>query len=101
MMEEGRRVVWVRLPDNCRRCLSDSLLPSPPPRSPIIASNTSHRSEFTTVICYDIIFVLQVLPGYHGDLMRGTLIFIPSYFDFVRVRNLMKRGELSFAAISE
>ena len=42
-----------------------------------------------------------MLPGYHGDLMRGTLIFIPSYFDFVRIRNLMMKEELSFASISE
>lgn len=45
--------------------------------------------------------LLQVLPGYQGDLMKGTLIFIPSYFDFVRVRNHMKKMELSIAVISE
>ena len=33
--------------------------------------------------------------------MKGTVIFIPSYFDFVRVRNLMKKEELSLAALSE
>lgn len=44
---------------------------------------------------------VQVLPGYQGELMRGTLIFIPSYFDFVRVRNYMRKQELSFAVISE
>ena len=33
--------------------------------------------------------------------MKGTVIFIPSYFDFVRVRNLMKKEELSIAALSE
>ncbi|CAI8024360.1 Digestive organ expansion factor homolog [Geodia barretti] len=46
-------------------------------------------------------FSSQVLPSYRGDLMKGTVIFIPSYFDFVRVRNLMKKEELSIAALSE
>jgi U3 small nucleolar RNA-associated protein 25 len=46
-------------------------------------------------------FSSQVLPSYRGDLMKGTVIFIPSYFDFVRVRNLMKKEELSLAALSE
>ena len=45
--------------------------------------------------------LVQVLPGYQAELMKGTLIFIPSYFDFVRLRNLMKKQELSYAAISE
>lgn len=45
--------------------------------------------------------LVQVLPGYQTELMKGTVIFIPSYFDFVRLRNLMKKQELSYAAISE
>lgn len=33
--------------------------------------------------------------------MSHTLIYIPSYFDYVRLRNHMKREEISFASICE
>ena len=83
--------MFVRLPSS----LSPSELPD-------------HRLEhFTTQVrlwvglLAAVWYGMQVLPGYHGDLMKGTLIFIPSYFDFVRVRNSMKKQELSFASICE
>lgn len=33
--------------------------------------------------------------------MSHTLIYIPSYFDYVRLRNYMKREEIRFASICE
>lgn len=36
-----------------------------------------------------------------GDAGHGTLLVVPSYFDFVRVRNQLSSIELSFEAISE
>ncbi|CAD5229350.1 unnamed protein product [Bursaphelenchus okinawaensis] len=42
-------------------------------------------------------FVRNILP----KLKQGTLVFIPSYFDYVRVRNYLKKDEESFAQIHE
>lgn len=46
-------------------------------------------------------FINKVLPSFKGQLSNNTAIFIPSYFDFVRVRNHFKKEELSFVQISE
>ena len=95
--------MWGRWPDKFHRHLSNSLPPCLPPNYRTIACNTSlHRSRFTNED--DSLLhnpIPQVLSGYHGDLMKGTVIFIPSYLDFVRVRNLLKKEEVSFASISE
>lgn len=36
-----------------------------------------------------------------GGRRPQTLLFVPSYFDFVRVRNLLKAEDVPFTAISE
>lgn len=46
-------------------------------------------------------FVDRILPQYRDAAMSHTLIYVPSYFDFVRLRNHFKREELSFTHISE
>ncbi|XP_054470041.1 U3 small nucleolar RNA-associated protein 25 homolog [Anoplopoma fimbria] len=46
-------------------------------------------------------FVDKVLPQYRDSVMSHTLIYIPSYFDFIRLRNYMKKEEINFTSICE
>uniref|UniRef100_A0A3B4ZFH6 U3 small nucleolar RNA-associated protein 25 homolog n=1 Tax=Stegastes partitus TaxID=144197 RepID=A0A3B4ZFH6_9TELE len=46
-------------------------------------------------------FLDKVLPQYRDSVMSHTLIYIPSYFDYVRLRNYMKKEEMNFASICE
>ncbi|XP_066535330.1 U3 small nucleolar RNA-associated protein 25 homolog [Hoplias malabaricus] len=46
-------------------------------------------------------FVEKVLPQYRDSIMCHTLIYVPSYFDFVRLRNFLKKEDVSFCSISE
>lgn len=51
-----------------------------------------HRFQF---------FVDKVLPQYRDSVMSHTFIYVPSYFDFVRLRNYLKKEEVNFTNISE
>ncbi|XP_042356687.1 U3 small nucleolar RNA-associated protein 25 homolog [Plectropomus leopardus] len=46
-------------------------------------------------------FLDKVLPQYRDSVMSHTLIYIPSYFDYVRLRNYMKKEEINFTSICE
>lgn len=46
-------------------------------------------------------FTKTVLPQYKNPTMAHCLIYVPSYFDYVRVRNYFKKEEISFVQVSE
>ncbi|CAH1792944.1 unnamed protein product [Owenia fusiformis] len=46
-------------------------------------------------------FIKKVLPQFTDSVMSHTMVFIPSYFDFVRIRNHFKRETINCGVISE
>lgn len=46
-------------------------------------------------------FIKKILPQQRDSLMKQTLIFVPNYFDFVKLRNYFKREDISFVQICE
>jgi U3 small nucleolar RNA-associated protein 25 len=46
-------------------------------------------------------FTKKILPRYSDEIMAQTLVFVSSYFDFVRLRNFFKKQETSFVELCE
>lgn len=57
-----------------------------------VASSADDRFHF---------FIEKVLPEFSRKERSHVLIYIPSYFDFVRLRNHLRREEISFGQICE
>ena len=46
-------------------------------------------------------FTSTILPQFKDSIMNHTLIFVPSYFDYVKLRNYFRKEELSFVQVCE
>uniref|UniRef100_T1IPY6 U3 small nucleolar RNA-associated protein 25 homolog n=1 Tax=Strigamia maritima TaxID=126957 RepID=T1IPY6_STRMM len=60
------------------------------------APNASELADFRFQF-----FISKILPQFKDAVMSHTMIFIPSYFDFVRIRNYFKKESISFVQICE
>nr|KAG5711361.1 hypothetical protein BaRGS_006058 [Batillaria attramentaria] len=75
-----------------------------------LMQNWDHVLMFHNIKCTDFqsladtrfeFFLKEVLPLHREKDMKQTLIYIPSYFDFVRLRNYFKKEVISFVHINE
>ena len=46
-------------------------------------------------------FTEKIVPQFSGDNMDHTLIFVPNYLEYVKVRNWFKASDRDFCEISE
>lgn len=63
-----------------------------------LIDTTSLDSVFDTRFRY---FVKEILPRYRKPSFAHCMIYVPSYFDYVRLRNYLKAESISFAQICE
>ncbi|KAF7415192.1 hypothetical protein HZH68_003681 [Vespula germanica] len=61
-------------------------------------STTSHTQSLENRMEF---FINKILPQYKDSVMNHTLIFVSSYFDFVKLRNYLKKEDFSFVQICE
>ncbi|KAI2806264.1 hypothetical protein BLOT_005276 [Blomia tropicalis] len=73
--------VFIQCPQTFQRFHSDTY-----------ASNSDVRFNF---------FINKILPKYKDKLMVRTMIYVPSYFDFVRLRNYFRKEDIGFSQICE
>lgn len=68
---------------------------------PIVFHRVDSSSIATSIDDRFNYFVQKIMPEYKKDLMYHTLIVVPSYFDYVRIRNWFSKSDLDFSEICE
>ena len=46
-------------------------------------------------------FTKKIIPQYRDALMSNTLIYIPSYYDYVRLRNFLHKEDYNFGQVQQ
>jgi U3 small nucleolar RNA-associated protein 25 len=91
-----------------------TLITAASPQPPAASTSADHESRFSIAFqrynAYSLdsdaddrfeYFVKNILPEYSGSAMSHTMIFVSSYFDFVRLRNYLRREDFSFSQVCE
>lgn len=69
---------------------------------PVILKNDHCISVYVqTLYDTDMINLLQILPQYRGKEQAGTLLYIPSYYDYVRLRNYLQKERIETSLVCE
>ena len=88
----------------------DSPLELPNARFQFFVDKVTHLSsrESSSLFLFNLILhsiilstFVKILPRFRDEMMSHTLIFISSYFDFVRIRNYFKKNDVNSMNISE
>lgn len=80
-------------------------------QAPLLAGNTSAFPASVCCIKWSACDVIQLVLQNHlcnawltssdWDVLAGQLVFVPSYFDYVRLRNFMQANNVTFAGMNE
>ena len=77
----------------------------PPPRSSLSAYQAFHRFWSESLAAEPDerfqFFLEKVLPQYRDSQMSHTMLLVPSYFDFVRIRNHFIKETVNFVQVCE
>ena len=97
---EGARLRFDRVRD-----VAGSAVSAAPDRDRTSVSKSASVTGSASVSRLDELrfehFTQHTLPALRETPRPGSLVFVPSYFDFVRVRNALTAHEVSFAVASE
>ncbi|XP_023245197.1 digestive organ expansion factor homolog [Copidosoma floridanum] len=68
---------------------------------PQVFNRFNAKDHLTAIEARFDFFTKKILPQYRDSIMNHTLIFVPSYLDYVKLRNYFRKEEMSFVQICE
>ncbi|XP_041353116.1 digestive organ expansion factor homolog [Gigantopelta aegis] len=88
------KIQFIRKPENGAICQIIAQLPQIFHRLECSSYNQLSDTKFN-------FFIKKLLPHHKDPVMSQTFVFLPSYFDFVRVRNYFKKEDVNFVHLNE